>query len=105
MLVRYIFFLRYTFIAYSQYVKIALIFVSVPLIFNLINNLNYFITYIDDQTYDSFLGHLDRKRYDELGTYIKTQMLLFGVGSTISAIFFPIRMIISIWRVKNRNSV
>ena len=104
-LFRYIFFLKYTFLAKRQSIKLVLVFLSIPLIFNMINNLNYFITYIDEQSYDPFLGHLDLHKRPKWETYIKSEMLLFGVGSIISSIVFPFRMILSIWRVKNRNTV
>ena len=104
-LTRYIFFLRYTFIARQQIIKTILVFLSIPLIFNLINNLNYFVTYLDENSFDPFLGHLPYDGRGSVETYIRTEMLLFGTGSIISAFLFPFRMIHSIWRIRNRGEL
>ena len=102
---RYIFFLKYTFLARKQYLKLTLVFLSIPFIFTLISNLNYFITYIDDFSHESFLGHLNSDSRTNLETYIRSEMLLFGIGSIVASILFPFRLIISIWRQKNRGTV
>ena len=102
---RYIFFLKYTFLAWRQYLKIILAFLSIILVFNLVNNLNYFITFIDENSYSPFLGHLSDADQIKMETYIRTEMLLFGVGSIVSSAIFPFRMVLSVWRVRNRNTV
>lgn len=104
-LFRYTFLLRYTWIARFQYVKIALVFLSIPLIFNLVNNLNYFITHLDEFSSEHYFGHLESKTRENIETYMRSEMLLFGVGSIITAIIFPFRMIISVWRLRNKGTV
>ncbi len=103
-LFRYLFFLRYSFIARRQLLKITIIFLSIPFIFHLISNLNYFITYIDEKSFDGFLGHLDSDARSKMQIYIRSEMLLFGVGSVVAAVLFPFKMIASIWRVRNRGA-
>jgi hypothetical protein len=83
----------------------VLVFLSIPIIFNLINNLNYFVTYLDEFSYEAFLGHLGANTRNSLETYIKSEMLLFSVGSIIAAILFPFRLIVSLWRQRNRGTV
>jgi hypothetical protein len=79
-----------------------LVLLSVPLIFNLVNNINHFQTYLDEQGILSFMGHLHPSRIDSLEKYVRTQMLLFGVGSVISAVILPVRLTMSVWRVRNK---
>lgn len=102
---RYTFFLKYTYLAHQKYLKIVLIFLSIPIIFNLINNLNFFVTYLDEFSHEAFLGHLNTNTRSNLETYIKSEMLLFSIGSIIAAILFPFRLIVSLWRQRNRGTV
>jgi hypothetical protein len=37
--------------------------------------------------------------------YIRSEFLFFGVGSVIVSILLPFRMIISVWRTKNKGTV
>lgn len=104
-LFRYIFLLKYTWIAKLQYVKLILVFISIPLIFNLINNLNFFITHLDEFSTENYFGHLDRTSRENMEIYMRSEMVLFGVGSIIAAILFPFRMIISVWRFRNKGTV
>ena len=104
-LVRYIFFLKYTFIAKRQYIKLVLIFLCIPLVFSLISHLNYFITYIDEKAAESFLLDMPPTKTNRIVSYLKTEMILFGVGSIIAGIIFPFRMLRSIWRYRNRGIV
>jgi hypothetical protein len=104
-LFRYTFFFKYTLIARRQYLKLVLVFLSIPIIFNLINNLNFFITYLDEFSHEAFLGHLNATTRSNLETYIKSEMLLFSVGSIVAAILFPFRLIVSIWRQRNKDTV
>lgn len=104
-LTRYVFLLKHTFLAYRQILKSIIIVLSIPLIFYLINEMNFFQTYIDENGMDSFLGNLPYKRIGSLGKYIRAEMLFFGTGSLIIAVITPIRMLISIWRTMNRGTV
>ena len=104
-LFRYLFLLKYTWLAKRQYIKLTLVFLCIPLIFNLINNLNYFITHLDDFSTENYLGHLEADTRSNLETYIRSEMVLFGVGSIIASIIFPFRLIISIWRLRNKGTV
>lgn len=102
---RYIFLLKYTPIIRWQIVKAIIVILCVPLIFNMVNNINHFQTYIDEQGILSFLGHLRPDRLDQIDKYMKAEMILFGVGSVIASIVLPVRLIMSIWKVRNKNTV
>ena len=104
-LFRYIFSLKYTWLARRQYLKITLVFLCIPLVFNMINNVNYFVTHIDDFSYEAYLGHLEQDVRNKLEIYIRSEMLLFGVGSAIMSALFPFRLLISVWRQRNKGTV
>lgn len=98
---RYIFLLPHTFLAGRQYLKITLFFLSIPFIFFLVQQLNGFQTYMDENGQEALVGELSYEKTNAIAGYIRSEMLLFGVGSIISAVLFPIRMLISVWRRKN----
>lgn len=104
-LTRYIFLLSFTFVARRQVLKIALAFLSLPLLFYLIEQLNYFQTFLDEEGPRAILGWHPTGQQEELIAYVRSEMLLFGVASVVSAIIFPFRMIISVWRYRNRGTI
>ncbi len=101
-LARYIFLLKHTLIAPFQYIRIALIFIIIPFIFFQIQELNYFQTMLDEQGIKPFVGHLTFDSQKPMMKYIYNETLLFGVGSILTSLAFPFRMIISVWRFRNR---
>ena len=104
-LTRYVFLLKHTFLAHQQGLKALIIAVSIPLIFYLVSELNYFQTFLDEQGLEGFLGEVPYEKRGNIGTYIRNEMMLFGVGSIIIAIILPFRMMLSLWRWKNRDTV
>jgi hypothetical protein len=104
-LARYIFLLKHTFLAKKQALKVALLLFMFPLTFMLVNGLNGFMVFIEENTWEPLTGHLpaaDKKAIEE---YIWTQMLFFGAGSIIAAPVFAGRLMMSIWRTHNRGTV
>ena len=105
-LARYLFLLRYTFLAERQKLKAVIVFASVPFIFYLVSQLNHFQTHLDEQGIEAFIGTgLSFETRNQLGSFIRNEMLFFGVGSVIVAILFPFRMMMSIWLLRNRGRV
>ena len=105
---RYIFFLKHTFLAKKNVLKLILIFACIPLIAYLINTVNLFQTYLDnldDVTWKEMFGLLERTKQKQIHQYIRTEMLLFGTGAIITTFLFAIRMVVSIWRQKNKGTV
>lgn len=102
---RSIFLLKYSFLSHWEKIKIALIAVTPLLLFYLINELNYFQTFLDEKGIENFLAKMSIPDRETMRKYITAEMLLFGVGSIITAIILPIRLVISIWRVRNRGTV
>jgi len=102
---RLIFLLKHTFLANQEKAKVAIILFSAIIVFLLVNELNFFQTYLDEKGLGSFLGHLTLSEQSSLGTYINRMTLFFGVGSAIAAIILPFRLVLSIWRGRNRGTV
>ncbi len=102
---RFIFFLKHTFLANYEMLKVGIILFSAIIVFLLVNELNFFQTYLDEQGLKSFLGHLSLSEQGSMGSYIRREMLFFGVGSIITAILLPLRLVVSIWRGRNRGTV
>lgn len=104
-LTRYTFLLHQTFLARRQALKIILFFLCLPLVFYLVQELNYFQTFLDEEGWDAVVGQLAYKKRNGMIDYMRNQMLLFGVGSIIIAAIFPFRLLISVWRTRNRGTV
>jgi hypothetical protein len=102
---RYIFLLKYTFLANNNKLKIAMVFIPILLFFYAIDSLFDFQDYIDKQEHIEMLSQLSPDRAIEISKYIKYQFLFFGTGGMMVIIMLPIRMIISIWRGINRGTV
>ena len=102
---RYIFLLKHTFLARQQVIKIGMVLVSILIIAYLINGIHNFQTFIDEQGVDALVGDLPNTQKDSMARYIRAELLFFGVGSIVAAVILPIRLIISVWRVRNRNTV
>lgn len=103
---RYIFLLRFTFFAHRQRLKQIAIFVCIPVIFFLVQEINYFQTFIDENGMDAILGSsLPTARSLAMGRYLRAEILLFAVGSIIAAGILPFRLGLSIWRTRNRGTV
>lgn len=100
-LTRYIFLLPHTVLAKRQMLKLALMFLSVPFIFFLVQQLNGFQTYLDENGPEALVGALSYARTNALMSYVRSEMLLFATGSVIAAVVFPLRMVVSLWRVYN----
>ncbi len=104
-LARYIFLLPFTFLADREALKVILIFLCIPFIFYLIQGLNQFQLFLDEEGPEALIKNLEGKTLSDMTTYIRSEILLFGVGSIISSVIFPFRLLISVWRKRNRGTV
>ncbi len=98
---RYIFLLPHTFLAYRQTPKLVLLFLCIPFVFLLIQQLNSFQTFLDENGPEALVGALSYEQTLAMSGYARSEMLLFAVGSIVSAVLFPFRMMVSVWRVRN----
>jgi hypothetical protein len=60
---------------------------------------------LDEDGFLTFLSHLDGDTAQSMYRYIRSEYFFFGVTCVIGAILLPIRMIVSIWRQKNRGTI
>jgi|JI6StandDraft_1071083.scaffolds.fasta_scaffold358003_2 hypothetical protein len=102
---RYIFLLEHTFLAQRQILKIVLLLLMFPATFMFINGVSDFMGFIEEKTWEPLTGHLPAVEKLRIEKYIWNEMLFFGVGSILTAPIFAIRMMLSIWRTKNRGTV
>lgn len=102
---RYIFLLKHTFLATRQSLKVIVVFLCIPLVFFLVQQLNYFQTFLDEEGPEAIIGRLAYTEQQNLVTYIRSELLLFGVMSIISSVLLPFRLLLSVWRTRNRGTV
>jgi len=104
-LTRYVFFLKHTFLARAQVIKVIIVLISVPIIFMLIEGLSNFQNFLDEEGLDKFLLLMNINQQQGMINYIKSEMIFFGVGAIIVSILFPFRMTLSVWRNRNTNKI
>ena len=102
---RYIFFLKHTFLGYIQWLKVLVILICIPLLFYLVEKLHFFKDYMDKIGLEDKFEHLSLQGQTDIINYIDSEMIFFGVGSLISSVILPFRMLISFWRTHNRGTI
>ena len=102
---RYIFLLKYTFFSHLTWVKAVLVFLPIPLFFYSMDALYDFQRFLDEEGVISILGNLGSEDQYKLAKYIQYQKLFFGAGAITTLMMLPFRMVISMWRVRNRGTV
>lgn len=98
---RFIFLLQFTFLAKRRAWKVALVFILMPVIFLLVQELNYFQTFLDENGPAAVVGKLPLDSETSMIKYVHNLILLFGVASIISAAILPFRLFYSVWRMYN----
>lgn len=104
-LTRYLFLLPYTFLAHKEWMKIVLVFLCIPLAFYLVQGIHHFQTFLDEEGQGGLVGRMTTDRQLQWTTYIRSELLLFGVGGTVAAVLLPFRLFLSVWRGRNRGTV
>ncbi len=102
---RYIFLFKHSFLADFQWIKFGLIFLSLPLGWYLVENLQNFQIFLDDEGLGSFEKHfnegVDYEQKQTIIGYMRREMMFFGTSAIIAAFLLPFRLLISFWRVHN----
>ena len=104
-LTRYIFLLKYTLFSHATWVKALFVFLPIPLFLYCIDSLYDFQRFLDEEGLISIMDELSSTSQTKLAKYIQYEKLLFGSGAILTLVMFPLRMIVSIWRVRNRGTV
>lgn len=101
-LTRYFFLLRFSFLAGKQKLKVVLFFLSIPLVFYFVSEINGFQTTLDEEGSAGLIGRT--LPYEEEGVllYIRNQFLFFAVATVITTVLFALRLVRSVWRFHNR---
>jgi hypothetical protein len=73
--------------------------------FYFMDSLYDFQRFLDEDGLISLMGSLNIDQQYGLAKYIRYEKLFFGTGAMVTIIMLPIRMIVSIWRVRNRGTV
>lgn len=104
-LIRYVFLLRLTPFARFSPIKLIFIFLAIPIFVYLVDGLAEFQFFLDENGTYALVKNLHHDKQIPLSKYIRAEMIFFTVGSIIATAILPIRMIISLWRVRNRNTI
>lgn len=102
---RYIFLLPTTLIARRKWIKVFIIAVAAILFFVMSTGLGDFHNFLEEKGLQTIVTHLHVRKQSSVINYIKSEMIFFGVGSIIAGIILPLRMIVSLWRMRNRGTV
>lgn len=104
-LTRYMFLMKYTFLANSQVAKAIMIIAVLPIIIFSIDGIFSFRQILDNDGYAAICQGVSDDQINAIGMYYRNEYLFFGVSAIITAIIFPFRMVVSIWRKINRGTV
>lgn len=102
---RYIFLLKHTFLANRQTLKVIIFFLCLPLFAYLVNELTSVRTFLDEQGIDTLVNNLAYENHWGFANYVKTEMYFFGAASLVVTALFPLRLLLSVWRNRNRGTV
>jgi hypothetical protein len=56
---------------------------------------------MDEKSLDPVLNHLTNEEQWSLEKYIRSEIMLFGIGSIVISMAFAGRMLVSVWRQYN----
>jgi hypothetical protein len=85
----------------KQRLKIGFIALTGLTILYFINYINDFSQYVDQNDVQKIMKNVAYEKRDHLMSYIKHEMLFFGIGSIIAAVVLSGRLAISVWRWHN----
>lgn len=99
---RFIFQLKHSFIAYNLVLKMLLMFLSVVVFMQAYRGIGLMNIFNNERGYFHLFEHLPlEKRYD-IAAYVNWQYFMFAIATAVASVLFPIRLLISIFRVYNR---
>lgn len=101
---RYIFLLNQSPIIYSRKPKMFYFFLSIPLCFIIFEGFYAYQSAIDEYGAEDYFNIRPDADPGSTVSFIHTQMVFFGVASFIAAVVMPVRMVVSIWKTRNRGT-
>lgn len=108
---RYIFLLKHTFFARKWFIKFVIAMACIPFTFFLVSNLYDVQAFLDEEGLyalakpEMLKSPLPELELKSLVDYVRRELFFFGTGSIVATVILPFRMVISVWRVRNRGTV
>ncbi len=102
---RYILLLKYTPFSHNAWIKLILLFSCIPLFLFLIDGQYNFHQMLDEKGLEPIVKSQNPEFRWNIAKYAKYQFLFFSTGTIMTLIIMPVRMVISIWRVRNKGTV
>jgi len=102
---RLIFVLRHSLIARRTGYKALFIILSIPLFVYFTDRLNDFKIFVDDNGYSALLPDQIAVDAVNITQYVRYEYIFFSVAALMVVIMVPFRMLLSIWRTRNRGTV
>ena len=99
---RYAFLLKYTFLADAEKLKIVFVLFTLAIVLAVSTQIQDFNVWLDNGNPDQLLANSPLAKREKLLNYIKTEFLFFAVAAIMSAVVLGGRLLVSIWRVRNR---
>ncbi len=101
---RYIFLLHQTPMIYNATAKLGIAVLCIPLLFILFQGFYLYQAAVNEYGPEDFFNI--RAGSDPMRTvqYIHSEMVLFAVGAIIVSTMMPFRMLMSVWKTKNRGT-
>lgn len=97
-LTRYLFFLDISWLRDHLVVQAVVSILLLPLIFWMVQSLNGFITFFDEQGPDVLVKHLDKDLGEILNSYLKAEYRFFGIWAVIASFIMPFRLLYNVWK-------
>lgn len=101
---RLIFQLRHSFLAHNLVLKMLFMFLSVVVFMQAYRGVSLLNIFNDENGYYHIFEHLPLEKRYRMAAYVNWQFFLFGIATMVASILFPFRLLISIFRVKNRGT-
>ena len=102
---RFIFLTKFHWFSHYTPFKLVMIFLMIPVLMYVIDNLWDFQTFMDEKGISSIMQNISADAQRSLAKYIKAEMTFFWAGAFISSIALALRMMHSIFRLMHRGKV
>lgn len=102
--IRYIFLLRLTPMIYSAAPKLITAVLCIPILFMLFQGFYLYQAAVNEYGPEDFFNIRINSDPAQTVYYIHSEMVLFAVGAIITATILPFRMLMSVWKTKNRGT-
>ena len=102
---KHIFLLRHSLFAYLGKIKFVLVVLCIPLFLYFLDGMYETQRFFDEERLYSIISRLPGEEQFSLSRYIRYITTFFSTAAIIVTVIFPIRLIVSSWRTRNRGTV